>query len=147
MSQGILSVPGIAGYKWVPARIGRFINTIFFHNSNGQLKTGKTGTHSSADTSPVQCSLFELSKLTKQQFLMLCNLLICPYCRCLVGILIIKKYFPDDVVIYQPYQLCIFCFISPIEVQYIIPISTLDKGIKKSQKSSSLLYQRMFWYN
>ncbi len=22
--QGILSVPGIAGYKWVPARIGRF---------------------------------------------------------------------------------------------------------------------------
>ncbi len=25
-SQGILSVPGIAGYKWVPARIGHFSN-------------------------------------------------------------------------------------------------------------------------
>ncbi len=29
----------------------------FFHNTNGQLKTGKMGTHLSADTSPVQCSL------------------------------------------------------------------------------------------
>ncbi len=34
-----------------------FINAkYFFHNTNGQLKTGKTGTHLSADTSPVQCS-------------------------------------------------------------------------------------------
>jgi len=32
-----------------------FINTkYFFHNTNGQLKTGKTGTHSSADTSSVR---------------------------------------------------------------------------------------------
>jgi len=45
-----------------------FINTKYiFHNTNGQLKTGKTGTHSSADTSPVQCSLCEstVTKLTK----------------------------------------------------------------------------------
>jgi len=29
--QGILSVPGIAGNEWVPARIGHFYNdTIFF---------------------------------------------------------------------------------------------------------------------
>jgi len=29
--QGILSVPGIAGYEWVPARIGHFYkNKIFF---------------------------------------------------------------------------------------------------------------------
>jgi len=56
--QGILSVPGIAGYKWVPARIGHFYkDKIFFYNTNGQLKTGKMGTHSSADTSPIQCSL------------------------------------------------------------------------------------------
>jgi len=49
--QGILSVPGIAGYEWVPARIGCFINTkYFFHNTNGQLKAGKAGTHLSADT-------------------------------------------------------------------------------------------------
>ncbi len=31
----------------------------FFHNTNGQLKTGKTGTHLPADTSLVQCSLFK----------------------------------------------------------------------------------------
>ncbi len=30
--QGILSVPGIAGYEWEPARIGRFLNTNYFHN-------------------------------------------------------------------------------------------------------------------
>jgi len=29
----------------------------FFHNTNSQLKTGKMGTHLSADTSPVKCSL------------------------------------------------------------------------------------------
>ena len=28
--QGILSVPGIAGYEWVPARIGRFDKYNFF---------------------------------------------------------------------------------------------------------------------
>jgi len=27
-------------------------------SDNGQFKTGKTGTHLSADTSPVQCSPF-----------------------------------------------------------------------------------------
>jgi len=54
----VLSLPGIAGYEWVPARIGLFIKTkYFFHNTNGQLNTGKMGTHSSADTSSVQCSL------------------------------------------------------------------------------------------
>ncbi len=58
--QGILSVPGIAGYEWVPARIGPFYKEIFFHNTNVRLKTWKTGTHSSADTSPVQCSLIFL---------------------------------------------------------------------------------------
>ncbi len=31
INQGILSVPGIAGYDWVPARIGRFYkDKIFF---------------------------------------------------------------------------------------------------------------------
>ncbi len=56
--QGILSVPGIAGYKWVPARIGRFYKfEIFFSFDQWPVKTGKTGTHLSADTSPVQCSL------------------------------------------------------------------------------------------
>jgi len=55
---GILSVPGIAGYEWEPARIGYFFNTkYFFHNTNRWLKTGKRGNHSSADTSHVQCSL------------------------------------------------------------------------------------------
>ncbi len=40
-SQGILYVPGIAGYKWVPARIGRFFNTKYcLYFTNGQLKTG-----------------------------------------------------------------------------------------------------------
>ncbi len=36
--QWILSVPGIAGYEWVPARIGQFfIKTKYFvHNTNGQ---------------------------------------------------------------------------------------------------------------
>jgi len=58
IKQGILSVPGIAGYELVPARIGLCLKTKYiFHNTNSQLKTGKTGTHSSADTSPVQCSL------------------------------------------------------------------------------------------
>jgi len=56
--QGILSLPEIAGYEWVLARIGRFYrDKIFFHNTNGPLKTGKTGTHLSAVTSPDQCSL------------------------------------------------------------------------------------------
>jgi len=56
--QGILSVQGIAGYECVPAIIGHFYKyKIFFHNTNSQLKTGKTGTHLSANTSPVQCSL------------------------------------------------------------------------------------------
>jgi len=56
--QGILSVPGIAGYKWVTARIGRFYkDKIFFSYYQRPIKTGKTGTHLSADTSPVQCSL------------------------------------------------------------------------------------------
>jgi len=58
-NQGILSVPGIAGYKWEPARIGHFFHKkIFVHNTNSHLKTGKMGTHSSADTSPLQCFLF-----------------------------------------------------------------------------------------
>ncbi len=63
--QGILSVLGIAGYEWVPARIGRFYKykIFFFHNTNGQLKTGKTGTNSAADTSPVQCSLIKIAKI------------------------------------------------------------------------------------
>jgi len=61
--QGILSVPGIVGYKRVPTRIGRFINTkYFFHITNSQLKTGKTGAHLSADTSLVQCSLSNVLK-------------------------------------------------------------------------------------
>ncbi len=30
IKQGILSVPGIAGYKWVPARIGHFCENKFF---------------------------------------------------------------------------------------------------------------------
>jgi len=30
LRQGILSVPGIAGYKWVPARIGGFFQYKFF---------------------------------------------------------------------------------------------------------------------
>jgi len=42
--QGLLRVPGIAGYKSVTARIGHLKKK--FHNTNGQLKTGKTGTHS-----------------------------------------------------------------------------------------------------
>jgi len=38
MCQGILSIPGIAGYEWVPARIGCFYKgkIFFFHNTNGQ---------------------------------------------------------------------------------------------------------------
>ncbi len=58
IDQGILSVPGIAGYEKVPARTGHFYkHKYYFHNTNGLSKTGKTGTHLSADTSPVQCSL------------------------------------------------------------------------------------------
>jgi len=34
-----------------------------FYYTNGQLKTGKTGTHSSADTSLVQCSMQKLLKM------------------------------------------------------------------------------------
>jgi len=62
LCQGILSVPGIAGYEWVPARIGRFYKDkiFFFPNTNGQFKTGKMGAHLSADTSPVQCYLAAL---------------------------------------------------------------------------------------
>jgi hypothetical protein len=46
----------------VPARIGRFYKyKIFFHNTNGQLKTRKTGTHLSANTSRVQGSLDKLT--------------------------------------------------------------------------------------
>jgi len=30
MRQGILSVPGISGYKWVTARIGHFYKDNFF---------------------------------------------------------------------------------------------------------------------
>jgi hypothetical protein len=45
--QGILSTPGIAGYKCVRARIGHFIKAKYlFHNTKVKLKTGKTGTHS-----------------------------------------------------------------------------------------------------
>ncbi len=33
------------------------IRNIYFLNTNSQYNTGKTGTHSSADTSTVQCSL------------------------------------------------------------------------------------------
>jgi len=40
------------------ARIGRFYkDKIFFSYYQRPIKTGKTGTHLSADTSPVQCSL------------------------------------------------------------------------------------------
>jgi len=68
---GMLIVPGIAGYEWVPARICRFFqNKIFFHYTNGQLKTGeKTGTHLSADTSPVHCSLSKGSSKKKSHVL------------------------------------------------------------------------------
>ena len=56
-NQGILSVPGITGYKW-SARIGRFYkDKIFFHSTDDWLKTGKNSTHTSADTFPVQWSL------------------------------------------------------------------------------------------
>jgi hypothetical protein len=42
----MLSVTEIAGYEGVPAKIGRFYKYKFFlNNTNGQLKTGKTGTH------------------------------------------------------------------------------------------------------
>jgi hypothetical protein len=48
LNQGILSVPGIAGYEWVPARLACFYQNkiLFFYFTNGQLKTGKTGTQS-----------------------------------------------------------------------------------------------------
>jgi hypothetical protein len=40
--QGILSVPGIAGYKWVPARIGRFYkDKIFFSYYQRPIKNRK----------------------------------------------------------------------------------------------------------
>ncbi len=51
VKSGILSVPGIAGFEWVPARIGCFGNKKYlFFKYNWHFKTGKTGTHSSADT-------------------------------------------------------------------------------------------------
>ncbi len=61
----------MAGYECVPARIGRFYKYIFFHNTNGQLKTGKTGTHLSADTSPVQCSLLLYKKAVRKMLVKL----------------------------------------------------------------------------
>ncbi len=51
-----LSVPGIAGYEWEPARIGRFYKNNFFSYYQRPIKTGKSGTHSSADTSHVPCT-------------------------------------------------------------------------------------------
>ncbi len=39
-----------------------FKTKYIFHNTNGQLKTGKMGTHLSADTSLVQCSWCNLTK-------------------------------------------------------------------------------------
>ncbi len=53
---GILSIPGIAGYKWVPARIVHF----FQNKTKIQLKTRKVDTHFSADTSSVECSLMQV---------------------------------------------------------------------------------------
>ncbi len=38
-NQGILSIPGVAGYKWVFARMGRLYQNNL-HFTNGQLKTG-----------------------------------------------------------------------------------------------------------
>jgi len=46
IAQGTLNRE-VAAYKWVPARIGRLFKdkVLFFHNTNGRLKTRKTGTH------------------------------------------------------------------------------------------------------
>ncbi len=59
--QRILSVPGI-GYEWVstckPASIGCFSKNKFcFHCTNGKLETGKMGTWSYGEPSPVKYSL------------------------------------------------------------------------------------------
>ena len=44
--QGILSITGILGYKWVPARIGYFSqNKIFSDNTKSQLKIEIIGIH------------------------------------------------------------------------------------------------------
>jgi len=57
--QGILSVPGIAGYEGVPSRIGHFYkDKYFFHNTNGQLKTGKN--RYSFNSRHFPCSVFPL---------------------------------------------------------------------------------------
>jgi len=67
LEQGILSVPGLAGYESVPARIGFFFNDkLFFIIPMANKKTGKTGTHSSADTSPVQCPWLEVQLTWKK---------------------------------------------------------------------------------
>ncbi len=42
-------------------------NKFFFHKTIGQIKTGKTGTHLSADTSPAQCSLLEFFVCSTQR--------------------------------------------------------------------------------
>ncbi len=49
--QGILSLPGITGYEWVPAGLA------LFYQNQRPIKTGKTGTQLYAEPSPVQCSL------------------------------------------------------------------------------------------
>jgi hypothetical protein len=43
MIQGILSLPGIEGYEWVPARFARFYQNICFYLTDGQLNSGITG--------------------------------------------------------------------------------------------------------
>ncbi len=60
--QGILSVQGIVGYKWVPVRLLAcfFQNKIFFYWTKGGLKTRKLGTQSYAKPS-VQYSLADVT--------------------------------------------------------------------------------------
>ncbi len=60
--QGILSVLGIAGFEWVPARLAHFYQTKYcFYWTNGWSKTGKTGTQLYAEPSPVQYSLTDVT--------------------------------------------------------------------------------------
>jgi len=56
-SQGILSIPGIAGYGWVPARIDHFYNyKIFFSYYKWPIKNSKNGY--SFVSSHFPCSVF-----------------------------------------------------------------------------------------
>ncbi len=44
------------------------------HCTNGQLKTGKMGTHLSANTSPVQCSLTKALTVKESVLILLSNM-------------------------------------------------------------------------